>query len=285
MSSESNNTITVKSDFGSPDLSLNEFRKLADLLGQHLGFRFPDSKQKLIAARLAKRLRELGLNSYHDYWMILQRPGESIELQRAVDLVTTNETFFFREPSHFDFLRQILLPNLANKGHPLRVWSAACSSGQEPYSIAMTLAEALGINADWQVVATDVSERVLEQAQRGLYSNQEISQIAPALLKKYCLKGNSEYEGHFLVDRALRKKVRFMQVNLMNELDSSLINFDGVFLRNVMIYFESDRRDEMIERLKSRINHGGYLIVGQAESMAIKASEFSLVQPSVYRRV
>ncbi len=148
----------------------------------------------------------------------------------------------------------------------------------------MTLAETLGMNAAWQVVATDVSERVLKKARHGLYPMQEAEHIAPALLKKYCLKGNGEYDGYFLVGRALRNRVRFQQVNLMDSLDVGLANFDGVFLRNVMIYLESDRRDAMVERLKACINPGGYLIVGQTESLAIKASGFLLVQPSIYQR-
>ncbi|SFM96886.1 chemotaxis protein methyltransferase CheR [Formivibrio citricus] len=267
-----------------PELSMGEFRELTELLGLHLGFRFPDSKQKLVAARLASRLRDLGLVSYHDYWLLLRRPEEKTELQRAIDLVTTNETSFFREPSHFDFLRDELIPPLAKQGRPVRIWSAACSTGQEPYSIAMTLAESLGMHADWQVLATDISERVLAHARHGLYAMHDADQISLELLKKYCLKGNGEYEGQFLIERALRNRVRFSQVNLMNAFDPELAHFDGVFLRNVMIYLESDRRDEMIERLKDRINPGGYLIVGQAESMAIKTSGFTLVQPSIYRR-
>lgn len=267
-----------------PELSLGEFRELAELLGQQLGFRFPDSKLKLVAARLATRLRDLGLHSYHDYWLILRHPEEKTELQRAIDLVTTNETFFFREPAHFDFLRDELLPPLAKQGASIRIWSAACSTGQEPYSIAMTLAETLGMQSDWLVIATDVSERVLAHARHGLYPINAAEQIPSGLLKKYCLKGNGEYEGHFLIERALRNRVRFLQVNLMNALDPALTHFDGVFLRNVMIYLESDRRDEMIERLKSRINLGGYLIVGQTESMAIKTNGLSMIQPSIYMR-
>lgn len=288
MQSKANNALTpdelLQKLGGNIELNVDEFRKLADLLSLHLGFRFPETKQRLIAARLAPRLKALGLGSYLAYWQIIRNPDEKTELQRAIDLVTTNETSFFREPYHFDFLRDTLIPSLMKRGGTIRIWCAACATGQEAYSIAMILAEALGVNGDWQIVASDVSERALTHARHGLYSLADAEHIPSPLLKKYCLRGNGEYEGQFLVDKSLRNRIFFQAVNLMSPFDSSLCNFDGVFLRNVMIYFESDRRDDMIERMKGRINHGGYLIVGQAESMAVRTSGLSLVMPSIYRR-
>lgn len=267
-----------------PQMSQEEFRKLAALFGEHLGFRFPDNKHRLVAARLASRLRSLGCASYQAYADLIESPAGEQEMQFAMELITTNETFFFRESEHFDFLREVALPPLLRAGKSARVWSGACSRGQEAYSIAMVLANQFGLHANWQVVGTDISEKVLHHARQGLYSMEEASHIAPRDLKKYCLRGFDEYEGQLLVDRALRQHVHFQRINLMKPLPPELTGFDVVFLRNVMIYFENVRKDELIERLAPRINPGGYLIVGHAESMSVRSAGFTQLRPSIYLR-
>lgn len=267
-----------------PEMTQAEFHLLSAILGKHLGFRFPDNKQRLVAGRLAGRLRELGLDNYQAYASLLEGPDGEQEMLHTVELITTNETFFFREPVHFDFLRQIVLPPLVRSGKKVRAWSAASSSGQEAYSIAMVLADVLGLEADWKVIGTDVSMRVLKHARRGMYLMDEVRHIAPDALKHYCLRGNDEYEGKMLVSRGLRRHVVFNQANLMSPLAQDLNDFDVVFLRNVLIYFENNRKDDLIERIRSRINQGGYLIVGHTESMSVRVHGFTQIRPSVYLR-
>lgn len=267
-----------------PQMSLAEFRILTTVLGEHIGFRFPDNKLQLVSARLASRLRGLGLDTYQAYTRFLQSPAGEQEMQFALELITTNETYFFREPEHFVFLRDVVLPPLRRSRKPVRAWSGACSRGQEAYSMAMVLANDLGLHSDWQVIGTDISEKVLRNAQQALYSMQESEHIAGHDLKSYCLRGFDEYEGQFLVGRPLRRHVNFQRINLMKSLPPDLTGFDVVFLRNVMIYFENVRKDELIEQIAPRIKPGGYLIVGHAESMSVRGSGFTQLRPSIYIR-
>lgn len=275
--------LPTPTDFVPVAMSQNEFAILRNLFGQHLGFRFPDNKRQLLAGRLSKRLQALAFTSFEAYSQYLLSGHDQNELQRAIDLVTTNETHFFRENTHFEFLTNAILPNL--KERHIRVWSAACSSGQEPYSIAMLLADYLGWESDWEIEASDISERVLQQARRGLYRMAEAEAIPTQQLKRYCLRGNEEYTGQFLIQRRLRERVHFRQLNLMNDLPEDLQNLDVVFLRNVMIYFENEYKTALVTRIRERIKPGGYLIIGLAESMALKTPDFRLIHPSVYQRI
>lgn len=259
------------------------FHDLTAVLGPHLGFRFSANKQSLLAGRLANRVRILGLAGYAEYASILQR--DENELQIAVDLVTTNETRFFREEDHFIFLEKELLPVLKRSGRSLRFWSAACSSGQEPYSLAMTLADALGEQTDWQVFASDISEKVLNKAREGLYPIDEVTLIPESKRKSYCLRGQYEYEGWFLIQRSLRDRVRFFALNLTMPLPAELSQFDVVFLRNVMIYFEQKHKDRLIAEVRCRLNPGGLLIVGLAETIQPAPPGFKLLKSSIYQRI
>jgi chemotaxis protein methyltransferase CheR len=167
----------------------------------------------------------------------------------------------------------------------LRFWSAACSSGQEPYSLAMTLADALGLNADWQILATDISEKVLKKARKGLYPLEEASLIPESKCKSYCLRGNQEYEGWFLIDRVLRERIQFRAINLIKPLPAELNQFDVVLLRNVMIYFEQEHKDRLLAQVHSRLHPGGWLIVGLAETIQPAPPGFKLLKSSVYQRI
>ena len=182
-------------------LSDPEFKLFRDLIHKLAGISLSDAKKPLVAGRLSKRLRQLGMVSYSDYFQRIQ--GDGNELQHAVDLLTTNETYFFREPRHFDFLCQQILPTCIGRG-PLRVWSGACSSGEEPYTIAMLLAEHLG-QRPWEIVASDLSHRVLNQAATGLYRMEDAEGIPASLLRKHCLRGVGRQEGAFMVNPALTR--------------------------------------------------------------------------------
>ena len=203
------------------------------------------------------------------------------EMQMAVDLLTTNETYFFREPKHFQFLQEQIIPQ-RTATRKFRVWSAASSSGQEPYSIAMTLANELPHDS-WNLVASDISMQVLDKARVGHYPLEQAQHIPSGYLKKYCRKGIGSQAGTFLINRQLRDRVDFMQVNLNAELPQ-IGEFDLVFLRNVMIYFELKTKQQVLHRIIRLIRPGGYLFIGHSESLHGIIDDLTPIAPSVYRK-
>jgi len=263
------------------DLSDHEFRQFQTMIFDIAGICMSPAKKQLISGRLAKRVRHHGVRSYGDYFRLLMRQESRDELQIAVDLLTTNETYFFREPKHFDFLREQVLPGLKGQG-TVRIWSGACSSGEEPYSLAMTMADCLGEQA-WEITASDISTRVLERARSGHYPMERMDDIPAPYLRRYCLKGVYDQEGTFLVERDLRRRIQFMQINL-NEPLPRLAEFDVIFLRNVMIYFDMDTKREVVERMLPKLKTGGHFIVSHSESLHGVTDALQMVAPSIYRK-
>lgn len=257
-----------------------EFRQFRGLIHEVAGISLSDAKKPLVAGRLGKRLRQRGLDSYGAYFQLLQ--VDRSEHQIAVDLLTTNETYFFREPKHFDFLRQLLQDELRSGPGPLRIWSGACSSGEEPYTIAMLLAEHLG-QRSWEILASDLSTRILEQAQAGIYPLEEAEGIPAELLHRYCLKGTGRFEGQFAVDPAIGKRVRFAQINLNMALPDAG-QFDVIFLRNVMIYFNQETKRQVMQRMLAHLRPGGYFIISHSESLNGISDAVKVVRPSIYRK-
>ncbi len=257
----------------------DEFAHFQQMIHRIAGISMSPAKKALVAGRLAKRLRHHGLDDYGDYFQLLSQHRE--ELQVAVDLLTTNETYFFREPRHFDFLRdQVLSRHPRERG--FRVWSAACSSGEEPYTLAMVLADRLG-DSSWEVFASDISTQVLEKARLGRYPMERARGMPPAFLRTHCLKGVGSMEGQILVDPALRNRVHFAQINL-NEPLPDVGEFDAIFLRNVMIYFQADTKRQVVARLLAKLRRGGVLFVGHSESLNGLADGLECLAPSVYRK-
>jgi chemotaxis protein methyltransferase CheR len=267
-------------DFGAI-LHDQEFLQFSDMIYRIAGISMSASKKQLVSSRLAKRLRHHKFMSYGDYFRYITSHNGKAELQVAVDSLTTNETHFFREPKHFDFLRNRVIPE-HKSGSPLRIWSAACSSGEEPYSIAMLLDEMLGA-APWEVVASDISSQVLDKAKKGLYPAERIPEISKNYLNRYCLKGVGEHQGTMLIEPFLREKVRFMPHNL-TEAAPRLGEFDVIFLRNVMIYFDQETKRQVVSRLLPLLRPGGYFLVGHSESLNGVTDQVRLVQPAVYRK-
>ena len=256
-----------------------EFKQFRDLIYRIAGINMSPAKKPLVTSRLAKRLTYHGLSSYGEYFQMITAANGKSELQMAVDLLTTNETHFFREPKHFDFLRQRILP-VRKPGKPFRVWSAACSSGEEPYSIAMLLDDVLG-HTPWEIVASDLSTRVLEKARTGIYPIESMMEIPSSYLPNCCLKGTGTQEGTLLIERKLRERVQFMHYNL-TETPPKLGEFDVIFLRNVMIYFDQDTKRQVVSRLLSSLRPGGHFFVGHSETLNGITEGLRSVQPAVY---
>lgn len=262
-------------------LSDREFDQFRQLIHDIAGISLSDAKKPLVAGRLSKRLREFELDSYGDYFRRLnQSPAE---LQHCVDLLTTNETYFFREPKHFDFLRERLgQPGLIPSGRPLRIWSGACSSGEEPYSIALLLADVLG-ERPWEILASDISQRVLDRARAGVYRLEDSEDIPRQMRVQHCFRGVGANEGSMLICPSIRRRIRFEQINLNNPLPETGL-FDVIFLRNVMIYFNGDTKRQVVKRLLSRLRPGGYFLISHSESLNGIDDTLKVVKPSIYRK-
>ena len=260
-------------------LSDTELSGFSRLMFDAAGITLAPSKKALVEGRLSKRLHALGLDSFTAY---LQHLHTNVgERQQAIDLLTTNETYFFREPRHFAYLSEQIVPAV-DPSRALRVWSAACSSGEEPYSMAMVLAERMG-QRPWEIVASDISTRILEQARRAIYPMERAEKIPQPYLKAFCLKGTGTQAGSFTLQPAIRDRVRFQEVNLNTTLPDNG-QFDLIVLRNVMIYFDADTKRAVCRRLLDVLRPGGHLFIGHSESLNGLDLPLQTVQPAVYRK-
>ncbi len=260
------------------DTELAQFRRF---IFEAAGITMSEQKKALVEGRLGKRLTLHGLESFGQYFHLLTSGEHPDEVQVAVDLLTTNETYFFREIKHFEFLRTQALAARA-RAQPFRVWSAASSSGEEAYSIAMVLADCME-TTPWEVLGTDISTQVLKGAARALYTMERARHIPPDYLRRFCLKGSGEHQGKLLIERNLRSRVLFRQLNL-NAALPNLGQFDLIFLRNVMIYFSDDTKREVVARVISAMKPGGFFCVGHSESLNNITNVMEPVAPSIYRK-
>ena len=258
-----------------------EFALFQRFIYDAAGITLSPAKKALVMSRLSKRLDLRKLSSFAEYFKVLSSGQDAQEVQTAIDLLTTNETYFFREPKHFELLRE--QAELARgRGQPFKVWSAACSTGEETYSIAMVLAATLQ-TTPFEILGSDISSRVLDRARTGHYPVSRTTHTPRTYLQQFCLKGTGPQEGTVLVDRPLRDRVRFMQVNLNTTLPR-IGPFDFVFLRNVMIYFSADTKRQVVERVLSAIKPGGYLLIGHSETLNDLNTSAVPVAPSIYRK-
>ena len=262
-------------------VSDQEFALFRKLIHRLAGINLADSKKPLLAGRLTRRLRHHGVDSFLDYYHLVTRAGHANELQLMVDLLTTNETCFFREAAHFEFLRSFAA---SRRGRRFRVWSGASSSGEEAYTIAMVLAETLGLTADWKIVASDISLSMLEKARTGRYPTERGKGIPPELLQKYCLEGARDQEGSFLVSPKLRERVDFRHINLIAPTTRDLGQFDLIFLRNVMIYFDNETKRKVVGNMLPHLREDGTLIVGHSETLTGITDALSAMRPTFYCR-
>lgn len=259
-----------------------EFTWIATFLRRSTGIELKPGKETLVTGRLDRRLRLHDLSTYTEYFRLIGGPDAPQETQTAIDLLTTNETYFFREPEHFDLLPDLLPTEQEARGRPIRIWSAASSSGEEAYTIALTLADCLGTRP-WDVVGSDISSRVLETARRGLYPIEASERIPVRIRQEHCLKGRNDHDGLFTLRAQLRSRVSFVQANLLRPLPD-WDPFDVIFLRNVMIYFSPETKTGLLARVTPALRPGGHLLIGHAESLQGVSHQLQLVAPSIYRK-
>ncbi len=260
----------------------SDFALFRALMMQAAGIDLAPSKKQLVSSRLQRRLRACGVESFAEYHKLVTGKAGREEYERMVDLLTTHETYFFRESRHFDFLDGEVLKLLPQHGL-LRFWSAACSSGEEACSIAMLLMERLGHARQWEVLASDISQEVIRRAQEGVYSATRLDNMPKSYLERYCEIFDDGGELRLRLNALLRTRMHFKRVNL-NERMTSVGLFDVVFLRNVLIYFDSEHKREIVERVTRQIKPGGWLFIGHAETLNGLDLPFDLIVPTIYRK-
>jgi chemotaxis protein methyltransferase CheR len=269
-----------------------DYEFIRGLVYTHSRINLGADKKELVSARLGKRLRANNLTTITDYCRLLQGPRAEEELTHLIDVISTNHTYFFRESAHFDFLVGTILPELLrarSRASRLNVWSAACSSGEEPYTLAMLLEQTLGgvglgAKWPWKIEATDISSVVLKKARAGIYRADTVAKIPPALLRAYFTAVKGDEPGSHRVKAALQERIQFRQLNLLGPRLPFTEPFQIIFCRNVMIYFDRATQEELVSRLSRLLAPGGYLLVGHSESLTNIKHGLETVRPAVYRR-
>ncbi len=269
-------------------LSSKDFARLSAFIEGHCGIHTAETKRTVLETRLRRRLRALGLDSFEPYCSRVLSGAPREELAELVDAITTNKTDFFRESQHFDLLVRQALPELARLNgaglrQDLRVWSAGCSTGEEPYSLAMILSEALGEPARFRILATDISRRVLERAQAGRYGDDQVQPVPLELRRKY-LERNLVHRDLLRVAAPVRAKVEFRYLNLLEAEFRPAESFEVIFCRNVLIYFRRQTQQEVLRRFCRSLIPNGYLFLGHSETINGLDVPLTAVAPTVYRR-
>jgi len=271
-------------------LSAEAYRFIVDLIYRHSRIKLGSDKQALLSSRLTKRLRSIGLSSFDEYCAALRSPQSQDEIEELLDLISTNHTRFYREPDHFDYLiakiLPPLIPTLIARHSPLRVWSAASSSGEEPYTLAIVLSEFLRAfpAVDWQICASDISNRVLTAAKQGVYRMDAVEPVPPDLLRRYFQKGFGAQEGKCRVRSELRDKVRYERINLFQHEYPIPLQQHVIFCRNVMIYFDIQSREQAVKRMSHYLAPGGFLIVGHSESLMGINHGLKSIRQGIYQK-
>ena len=270
-------------------LTTKDFGRLSRFIYDTCGIKMPDVKKTMLEARLQKRLRGLGMRSFGDYCdYLFSAAGMEHELVQMLDMVTTNKTDFFREPDHFDYLTETVLPEWCqrHRGTRLSIWSAGCSSGEEPYTLAMVLSEFALANPgfDFQILATDISTRVLEKAKAAIYPESLVEPVPLSLKKKYLLRSKDRSNGMVRIIPELREKVRFNRLNFMDEDFGMRDQLDVIFCRNVIIYFDRPTQEKLLQRFHRQMKPGAFIFMGHSETLSGLNVPLTSVFPTVYRK-
>jgi chemotaxis protein methyltransferase CheR len=266
-------------------LRMEVFKQFADLIYKESGIYMGEHKQALISARLGKRMRFLSIKNFDDYYEFIQKDQSRQELNNLLDAVSTNVTYFYREPDHFNLLASLVRQWVKERQTRIRIWSAACSTGEEPYTMALILLEAVRNMSDIKILATDISNSVLAAARKGEYEGKKLEKISGKMIEKYFTPtGNNGNNGKKLyrVNGSIRKMIHFSRLNLSSPPYPMKGPMDIIFCRNVMIYFDKRVKKRLLEDMYRLLKPGGYLMVGHAESLSGILSRFKSVKPSVY---
>ena len=291
------NNISASQAFHSPTMSDREFKRFSEFIYARCGIKLPPAKKTMLTARLLKRLRDLGLTSYKEYYEYIDtQEGRSKELTRMIDVVTTNKTEFFREVKHFDFLAKSALPALvgstqARSQRKLNIWSAGCSSGEESYTLAMVLTEFFNGRQtgsrpldQFSILATDISAQMLTTAKRAIYPKETVEPVPVMWRQKYLMRGKNSQKEFCRVVPELRHCITFCHLNLMDKDFGIKTRMDIIFCRNVVIYFDRQTQRRLFEKFYDQLVPGGYLFIGHSESLHGINERFQSVATTVYRK-
>ncbi|MEW5800965.1 MAG: protein-glutamate O-methyltransferase [bacterium] len=286
MIGEENPTITPK------DMSDRLYQKFSQLIHSECGIKLPPIKKVMLQSRLLKRLKALDISSFEQYYDYLTSGlGKSDELAHALDVVSTNKTDFFREPFHFDYLHSVAIPeiihSLWNKPRrKIHLWSAGCSSGEEPYTLAMVLSDFLEKypEFDYDILSTDISQRVLSQAQQAIYSDSIVAPVPHRLKAKYLMRGKGTQKGNWRVVPQLRSRILIRRLNLMDGHFNLPTLMDIIFCRNVIIYFDRPTQVCLFQKMYNCLVPGGYLFIGHSETLYGINDQFQYIEATIYRK-
>lgn len=267
-------------------ISEKEFREFAQYIKNNYGIHFKDEKKTLVEGRLGNTLLSMNFTSLSQYmnYVIADKTGQAAS--DMLDKITTNHTFFMREPAHFQYFRDVVLPYLVKtvQNRDLRIWSAACSSGEEPYTLAMIIDEFFGPNKlgwDTKVLATDISKSILDTAKAGIYGKDTMKDLPERWIKKYFSQYDSE---HYILSENIRNEVIFNKINLMDDIYPLRKKMHVIFCRNVMIYFDNETRERLVDHFYDIMEPGGFLFIGHSEGMNRERTRFKYIMPAVYRK-
>lgn len=276
---------------GSMPLGDLEFKLFRELIFEKSGINLHEGKKELLRTRLGSRIRAKDLSSFKDYYDLIQKDKTDIELMGLLDAISTNLTSFYREVKHFHFLENNIIPEILARGSRsnnkmLRCWSAGCSSGEEPYTIILSLLDNPEISGSWDIkmLATDISIEMLEKAIRAVYDEEKIKTVPKSMIRKYFVKGTNDQEGLYRVRQEISKLPQFKRFNLMTRNFPFKHKFDFIFCRNVMIYFDKPTQEVLISKFYNALIKGGYLLIGHSESLTGIQHQFKYVLPTIYRK-
>ncbi len=275
----------------SQKLSDGDFQLISKVIYDTWGIKMPPAKKTMLSSRLNKRVKVLQLGSYKEYIdYVLSPEGRKNEWSHLIDAVSTNKTDFFREKQHFDFMTRTMLPHLAPElrkqgNRTLRIWSAGCSSGEEPYTMAMVLAEYERINPwfSFSVTATDINNQVLSHANNGIYDNEKIGTVPANIRYRYFMKGTGSQAGLHRIVPELRKRVMFKRLNLMANNFAFKAGFDIIFCRNVIIYFDRPTQSKLFQKFYDNLSPSGFMFIGHSENLHSMEGKFSKIESAIYQ--
>lgn len=275
-----------------PELSESQFHKIADFIQTNVGIKMPEQKKLMVQSRLQSRLKALNLHNFDDYVDMVFAGGEKSdeEIALMINVITTNLTNFFREKQHFDLMDSKILPDLISNGHKeIELWSAGCSSGEEPYTLSIVMSEFMRKNpgkiTNFEVLATDISSRVLDKAQNAVYPMESVANLSYELKKRYFLKSKNDEKPLVRLKPEIRQKVHFQRMNFMDSSYPVQKVKHIIFCRNVLIYFEKQTQEDVIRKLVSHLVPGGYLFLGHSETIFGMDLPLKTVGPTIFKKV